>query len=186
VFDNAISRMQKALSETPHAPYEQALVDLGLYAGASESLSRSKADAAPDGAWLFGEISWITWEAKSEAKPEGELGADDTLEAGGHLRYVSRKRDQEPPGDSFGFIIAPQQRTHPAAAAIAEEHLWLLRTEQVLDLHHKIARTWRRLRTLSDVTPQVAGDALHAEQALPTQWIPDLKTHRVMDEHRDA
>lgn len=175
-FDTTITRMRKAISEKPSAPYEQALVDLGQYAGASESIPRSKATAAPDGAWLFGDITWISWEAKSEAKDDGELGADYTREAGGHLRYLSRSRDQDLPSDSFGFIVTPQTRTHPAASLVAEDHLWLLRPDQVLDVHDKIVRAWRRIRSLNTPDRRSTAEILRQEQALPTQWIANLRT----------
>lgn len=180
-FDAAIAKMHKGLSETPHAAYEQAIVELGLFAGVSESLPRSNADAAPDGAWLFGDISWITWEAKSEAKPEGELGARYTGEAGGHLRYIARTRSEEVPEDSFGFIVTPQQRVHPAAVKVAEDHLWLLQPVGILDLYRKIVRTWRRLRTLHEVDRHCAAQILREEQALPTQWAASLRAARLAD-----
>jgi hypothetical protein len=180
-FDTAITRMRNAMSETPAAPYEQALVDLGQYAGASDSLARSKASAAPDGAWLFGDITWISWEAKSEAKDDGELGADYTREAGGHLRYLSRSLDQDLPGDSFGFIVTPQTRTHPAAALVAEDHLWLLRPDQVLNLHDKIVRGWRRARSLNNPGRLTVADIFSDERALPTQWIADLRSTRLAE-----
>lgn len=81
-FDARTTSIQMAMPETFVAPYEQALVDLGQYAGVSEGLARSKAAVAPDGAWPFGHITWISWEAKSEAKKDGELGADYAREAG--------------------------------------------------------------------------------------------------------
>ncbi|MEO6703264.1 MAG: DEAD/DEAH box helicase, partial [Jatrophihabitantaceae bacterium] len=181
VFDTATNQMRQALSAKAPNPYEQALVDLGTYAGASESVPKSKAAAFPDGAWLFGEITWISWEAKSDAKDDGELGADYTREAGGHLRYLSRSRGQDLPEDSFGFIITPQRRTHSAASLVAEDHLWLLRPEQVLELHDKIIRAWRRLHSLNNPTPHTAADILRDEQALPSQWIPRLRTTRLAD-----
>ncbi|MFB8369620.1 DEAD/DEAH box helicase [Pseudarthrobacter sp. NPDC055928] len=180
-FDTAVTQMRKAVSEKPATPYEQALVDLGHYAGASESLARSKSAAAPDGAWLFGDITWISWEAKSEAKDDGELGAGYTREAGGHLRYLSRSRDQDLPGDSFGFIVTPQTRTHPAAALVAEDHLWLLRPDQVLNLHDKIIRAWRRVRSLNNPDMRAVAGIFSQERALPTQWISDLRTTQLAE-----
>lgn len=185
-FDARTTSMRTAMSETSAAPYEQALIDLGQYAGASESLARSKAAAAPDGAWLFGDITWISWEAKSEAKSDGELGADYAREASGHLRYLSRSRDEDLPGDSFGFIVTPQTRTHAAASFVAEDHLWLLRPDQVLDLHDKIVRAWRRVRSLNNPDRRTIAEIFRAERALPTQWIVDIRTTHLAELHTAA
>ena len=181
-FEPAVAAMSAALANTPHSAYEQGIVDLGLFAGASESLPRSKVDAAPDGAWLFGDITWVTWEAKSEAKPTGELGADDTREAGGHLRHVANSRSEDAPEDSFGFIIAPQERIHPASIAVAEEHLWLLRPTDLVDLSNRLVRAWRRIRSTNADTETVVGEILSDEGVLPTQWCARLRHQRVKDE----
>jgi hypothetical protein len=180
-FEATAAKMEQGLSGTPHAAYEQAIVDLGLFAGATESLPRSNADAAPDGAWLFANLSWISWEAKSEAKPDGELGAHYTGEAGGHLRYVARTRGQELPEDSFGFIITPQQHVHPAAAKVAEDHLWLLRPADSMELYRRIMRAWRRLRTRNDVDARTVADIFREEQALPSHWTAVLRNQRISD-----
>jgi hypothetical protein len=142
---------------------------------------RSKAHAAPDGAWLFGGITWITWEAKSEAKPDGELGAGDTREAGGHLRYVSRTRGEEVRTDSFGFIIAPQERIHPAAATG-------LKTTSGLPAQSKSSTCYRASPEHGDdcaaimgLTPRSRLKILRTEQALPTQWMPHLRTSLIAD-----
>ena len=51
----------------PVSPYEAALVTLGQLAGAVPSDGDHGASAAPDASWIFGDVVWVAWEAKSEA-----------------------------------------------------------------------------------------------------------------------
>lgn len=180
-FDSLVSKLKRDLANTASTAYEEALVLLGEFAGASDSLPRSKATAAPDSVWLFGDVTWVSWEAKSEAKSDGELGADYVREAGGHLRYASRSLERVLPSDSLGFIITPQQRIHPSAALVAENHLWLQRPEGILDLSGKLIRAWRRIRSAgcSDMTS--IADVFREESALPTQWRSALCVERLAD-----
>jgi hypothetical protein len=180
-FESTVSTLKRDLANTASIAYEEALVLLGEFAGASDSLPRSKATAAPDSVWLFGDLAWLSWEAKSEAKSDGELGADYVREAGGHLRYASRSLDRALPGDSLGFIITPQKRIHPSAALVAEDHLWLQRPEVILELCDKLVRAWRRIRSVgcSDVISISA--TFREEKALPTQWRAMLCTNRLAD-----
>jgi len=103
VFDTEINAARAALLDSPHRPYEAALVTLGLLAGATPSEGDKGNDAAPDATWIFGTTTWVVWEAKSEARIAGEVGADDVRQAGGHLRYVATKRGEVAPGDSGSF-----------------------------------------------------------------------------------
>ena len=123
VFDTEVAAARTALTSTASKPYEAALVTLGQLAGAQPSDADHGASAAPDATWIFGTIMWVAWEAKSKANPDGELGADDVREAGGHLRFIAKQRNQAAPGDSVVLLMAPQNRIHPSAHAVAEDHV---------------------------------------------------------------
>jgi hypothetical protein len=178
VFDTEAAAARMALTSTASKPYEAALVALGQLAGAQPSDGDHGASAAPDAPWIFGTIMWVAWEAKSEAKADGELGADDVREAGGHLRFIAKQRDQAAPGDSVVLLMAPQYRIHPSAHAVAEDHVYLVRQDQVIDLLDRLVRAWRtaRARDLTALSTPDLTAIFAAEQALPSQWLAQLRT----------
>jgi hypothetical protein len=177
VFDTEVLRVRTALQETPATPYEAALVGVGQFAGAVPS-EGSNTDAAPDAVWIFGTEIWVAWEAKSEARPEGELGADDVRQAGGHLRFTEARRSEAAPGDSSVFLVTPQERTHSSAHAVAEGHVYLVRPGEVLDTFDRLVRAWRTARS-RDIGTLAITDLVaifRAEDALPSQWLPRLRS----------
>ena len=186
VFEPEIQATHAALADTPSKPYEAALVILGQLAGAVPSEGDGGNDAAPDATWIFGDTMWASWEAKSDAHEDGELGAEDVRQAGGHLRYAATKRSQFIPGDSPGFLVTPQQRTHPSAHAVAENHVYLVRPAQVLDLFDRLVRAWRTARTrdLDNLSLLDLATIFANEGALPSQWVPRLRIDPLQRQHK--
>ncbi|GAA2679831.1 MULTISPECIES: DEAD/DEAH box helicase [Actinosynnema] len=178
VFDTEVRKARAALLATPHKPYEAALVVLGRLAGAVPSEGDGNNQAAPDAIWVFGSTMWVAWEAKSEAGEGGELGAEDVRQAGGHLRFTAKSRAEAAPGDSPTLLMTPQARVHPSAHAVAESHVYLLRPDAVIDLFDRIVRAWRTARTrdLDSLTPADLAAVFAVEGALPSQWLPRLRT----------
>jgi hypothetical protein len=178
VFDTLITTTRAELADTPSGPYEAALVTLGQLAGADPSHGDGGSDAAPDAVWIFGDVLWVAWEAKSEARPDGELGASAVRQAGGHLRFTAAQLDQAVPSDSPSLLIAPQARVHPSARAVAENHVYLVRPDDVVELFDRLARAWRTARTrdLTALTPADLAAIFRTEEALPSQWLPRLRT----------
>src|SRR5439155_5884953 len=142
--------------------YEAGLVTLGRLAGADPSIGNGGADAAPDAVWIFDRVAWVAWEAKSNAEETTELDADRVRQAGSHLRFTENQRDESPPGDSVTLIMSPQERVHPAARAVAEANIYLVRPLAILDLHDRLVRAWRTLRaqTPSSLTASDAASTL--------------------------
>ncbi|MFF5304818.1 DEAD/DEAH box helicase [Streptomyces sp. NPDC013161] len=181
VFDPEILRARAALADKPRKPYEAALVLLGQLAGAVPSEGDSNNDSAPDATWIFGNTAWAAWEAKSEAESDGELGSVYVRQAGGHLRFAADKRGEAAPGDSPAFLVTPQERIHPSAHAVAESHVYLVRPPEVLEVFDRLVRAWRTART-RDLTSLGARDLIgifHAEGALPSQWLPYLRSRPI-------
>ncbi|WP_405458116.1 DEAD/DEAH box helicase family protein [Streptomyces sp. NBC_00101] len=179
VFDTAIHSARAALTDTPRKPYENALVLLGQLAGAVPSEGDGNNDSAPDATWIFGDALWAVWEAKSEARPEGELGAGDVRQAGSHLRFAADKRGEAAPGDSPCLLVTPQERIHPSAHAVAESHLCLVRPHEVVDLFDRLVRAWRTARTrdLSSLSTTDLLAVFRTENALPSQWLHLLRAY---------
>ena len=178
VFDSTIQSARAALLDTPRKPYEAALVVLGQLAGAVPSEGDSNNDSAPDATWIFGTAIWVAWEAKSDARTDGELGANDVRQAGSHLRFIATKRAESAPGDSPAMLMTPQARVHPSAHAVAERHVYLVRAGKVVDLFDRLVRAWRtaRTRNLETLPPAELAAIFAGEGALPTKWLPQLRT----------
>jgi hypothetical protein len=180
-FDGLLTELRSSLGGTSPRPYEQALVKLGGLAGASETRGNGGADAAPDATWIFGDALWVGWEAKSDAKPDGELGATDVRQAGSHLRFIESEMDTAAPPGSLTVISSPQVRIHPAASQVAEEHVFLMTPAEVMDLVDRLVRAWTTLRARHSVPPPT--DAIHAalqrEGCLPSQWLHALSARSI-------
>jgi hypothetical protein len=178
VFEDEIARARTALEDTPAKAYESALVLLGQLLGATPSEGDGNNDSAPDATWIFGRTTWVGWEAKSEAKPAGELGAGDVRQASGHLRFAADRHGAAAPGDSIVVLVTPQQRIHESAHAVAEAHVYLARPPQILDLFDRVVRAWRaaRSRDMSALSIDDLAVVFEREGALPSQWLPSIRT----------
>lgn len=177
VFESAVVSIAKGLGETASKPYEAALVRMGKFLGATEAYGDGNATAAPDAVWIFDGLEWTTWEAKSEAKPGGFVSADNSKQASGHLRFITDKRQSQPPSGSHGFLTTPHTEIHSSARALAEDHVFGVQPAQVLDLFSRTVRAWRKLRTMGSAPTHDDVTALFAEhRCLPSQWLADLTT----------
>lgn len=176
-FEPTAADMLNALGATDSGPYENAVVLLGQFAGASETSGDLGHGAAPDAVWEFGEHLWIAWEAKSEAAPAGELGASDARQAGSHLRYHASTSGRTIPSGSISVIITPQTQPHPAASHVAEDHVYEVAPTTLTALASRIIRAWRDARAAAfgaqdqAVRRTAALNALNNHNALPTEWL---------------
>ncbi|MEE1826610.1 DEAD/DEAH box helicase family protein [Streptomyces sp. BE20] len=179
-FEQTITQARTDLAGTAYKAYEAGLVILGTLAGASESYGNNDDEdpAAPDAVWIFEEARWATWEAKSEAQPTGQVGADNVRQAQGHLRYTEAQRKEPAPSDSVSFLVSPKPGVMPSARMLAEEHVYLVRPPQALDLCDRLGRAWRnaRGRDIPALSVQQLAAVFGAEQALPSQWLPALRS----------
>jgi hypothetical protein len=182
-FDATITAARSGLAGREAGAFEEGLVVLGRLCGAT-SEPESGGTAAPDAAWRFGECCWVSWEAKSEANPDGELAVNDVRQAGSHLRYMSQQHNQAIPTGSISFIVTPQATTHPTARAVAEAHLHQLRPQDVLDLFDRLVRAWRSIRSTGSSFGQTFA-ALRTEEALPSQWSLKLTSNPVAPQPDD-
>jgi hypothetical protein len=184
-FDPMVGEILAGLSQTERRSFESALVKLGLLAGATDSVGDGNAQAAPDASWAFGSNVWVTWEAKSEAQPDGEVSVGSVRQANGHLRYMADDRNEAIPSGSLSALTTPQTRIHPTAVALAESHTRLVTLAFPLELAQQLVHAWRVIRTsvAPDTDPEQARraiyDSLMRQGCLPTQWLESLDAHPV-------
>ncbi|MFG3517676.1 DEAD/DEAH box helicase family protein [Streptomyces bobili] len=184
-FEQTVTATRSGLANTEHRAYEAGLVSLGLFAGASESYGNNDDEdpASPDVVWIFSDSRWVSWEAKSEAQPTGAVGPNDVRQAQSHLRTVESERDTSAPSDSFSLLVSPKPSVMPQARAVAEDHIHLVRPPQVLDIFDRLVRAWRtaRSRSINSLTVVELAALFHAEGALPSQWMTELRSSPVKE-----
>jgi hypothetical protein len=180
-FTAAVTTARAGLQATDdHRPFEAALVTLGTLAGATVSYTYDddREQTKPDAVWIFGDEQWVIWEAKSRATKTGSIGPSDVKQAGGHLRTVEADRTTTAPGDGVCLLVSRKPGVLPSAQNLAEGHVFLVRPESVLEMFDRILRAWQKLRSrgLSSLDVASAAEIFRAEDALPTQWLPTLRT----------
>lgn len=142
------------LAQTRWQKYEAGLKTLGWFAGATEVFDNGGADAAPDSTWIFGDILWVAWEAKSEATSDSSVSAKYTRQASSHLRFIGHKREEEPPVGSFTGFATPQTEVEHAARAVCEDDVYLVPVHAPADLLAALERAWTKARTLGSAVSE--------------------------------
>ncbi|QXC45206.1 DEAD/DEAH box helicase [Rhodococcus qingshengii] len=185
-FEAAVANARTGLTGTESGPYEEGLVLMGKLAGATESYTYDDDDvqAAPDAVWIFPDRQWVVWEAKNMATNTGSVGANNVRQAGSHLTYVETERNSASPPDSLCLLDSPKPKVEPSARMVAASNVYLVRPTEVLGIFDRLVRAWRAARAVSvdliDTTDLAR--AFNAEKALPSQWLPELRTKPIATE----
>ncbi|MET3960020.1 hypothetical protein ABIE52_006955 [Rhodococcus sp. OAS809] len=172
-FANRSSTMLSNLSKKSAPPYEQALAELGLLIGASESF-KPQGKGRADTVWIW-DSAWITVEAKSESEDHGLLSMDYVRQANTQLDSVAGDRaHDEPPSGSVSFIVSTRRVVDPDAVDIARPHLYLVPTQLIAEIAHDVVRAWNELRGVAfGVDPEALHDSaariFWEHRVLPTQ-----------------
>jgi hypothetical protein len=132
------------LSAKEHGPYEAGLSTLGHLLGAEAFKPQGKGRA--DSAWIFGDLWWVSLEAKSEALASGLVSMDNVRQANTQLRSLASDRAAEIPMASVSIIVSPRLLADPDAISIAEENLRLCSPPDVLALAHDLVEAWNAMR----------------------------------------
>ncbi|MCD4849705.1 DEAD/DEAH box helicase family protein [Arthrobacter sp. AK01] len=168
----------RGLNQNSYKPFEGGLVTLGMLAGASESFGNNGEQAAPDAVWIFGDLLWVAWEAKSEAKPGGKVPARYSREASSHLTFTATKRTEEAPESSFICYVTPQTSADAGAMAVAGEDVFMLPLHEPSTLLARLEKAWTTARAMGDgVEVLTVLQALKQEGCLPSQWIAHYMRH---------
>jgi Type III restriction enzyme, res subunit len=148
------------LSRPAASSFEQGLELLGKLLG-FESERPAKQDAAPDAGWRDDERLWILWEAKTEELAHNPVNAnDDVRHANSHATWMQTTFGWSPlPAQLVTVIATPKTTIHPAAAAVAEEHVALVAPETVGELAERAIGAHRAVRARY---PALTGEELAA------------------------
>lgn len=138
------TQMIEKLTGTDHIPFESALSTLGGLLGAEAY--KPPGNGRADSVWVFGQLWWLTLEAKSEALATGLVSMDNVRQANTQLRSLAADRDSDIPELSASIIVSPRLLADPDAVAIAEPHVNLCSPGDVLGLAHDAVEAWRELR----------------------------------------
>lgn len=145
-----VTQMRANLSQREAKAYEQGLVSLGNLLGADAH--KPDKEARADALWRWSDEMWAAWEAKTEAKDENDISADDIRQANTHLRAASADLDEEVPPGSHIFLVSGKSTVHHAARALAAEELSFAPIDDVQQVAERVEAVWMTLqgRLLSD------------------------------------
>jgi hypothetical protein len=169
----------EGLSGTDPEPYERALVVLGGLLGASSYRPEGKGRA--DAVWIFGQNLWLTLEAKSDASAAGLVSMDNVRQANSQLRSLAADRDEEIPAASASIIVTPKQLVDPDAVAIAEDHLHLCGTSDMLFLAHDTIEAWRDIRASATNLEGVEAHSVIRQRFADRRLLPAALRERIAD-----
>ena len=143
-FTRAVTEMKENLSQRAANRYEQGLVTLGKLLGAEAH--KPEEEARADAVWRWSDEMWAAWEAKSEAKDENDISADDIRQANTHLRAASADLDEEVPPGSHIFLVSGKSTVHDAARALAADELSFTLIDDVQQVAEKVESVWMSLQ----------------------------------------
>lgn len=173
-----LKNAKHGLAQKKFKPFEARLVTLGALAGASESFGNNDEQAAPDAVWIFGDLLWVAWEAKSEAKPGGKVSARYAREATSHLAFTSTKREQGVPEASFTCFVTPQTSADAGARAVVADNVFMLPIHGPGTFLSRLEKVWTTARSMGDGLEELTVlRAMAQEACLPSQWIAQYTKH---------
>ncbi|CDM79516.1 DEAD/DEAH box helicase family protein (plasmid) [Mycobacterium marinum] len=179
-YEKGLTAAKAGLAQTQWKKYEVGLTTLGWFAGATDVYNSGGEQAAPDSIWIFPDKLWVAWEAKSEADPNSSVSAKYAREASSHLRFIAKKRQEQPPVGSFTAFPTPQSEVSHAARAVCEDDVYLVPAHAAAELLAALERAWTKARTLSSAVDEASVlSALKAAACLPSQWMPQLTRQRL-------
>lgn len=148
-----VTEMKDSLSQREARRYEQGLVTLGKLLGAESH--KPPAEARADAVWRWSDEMWAAWEAKSEAKDENDISANDIRQANTHLRAASADLDEEIPPGSHIFLVSGKSTVDDTVRALAVDELSFAVLDDVLAIAENVEAVWMSLqgRLLSAADP---------------------------------
>lgn len=179
-----LKAMRLALAESASGPYESALSQLGRFLGA-EAFKPSGSGRC-DSAWLWGSSMWVTFEAKSEANPDGLLSLRDIRQTNTQLDQlaVDQQADNSPAG-SPSIVISDQMSADPEYAPVANANVYLASTAEIGQIAADVETVWTELSARNDTGASAQAlresvtSLLKDNGCLPTQLLDRLMRDRI-------
>lgn len=172
-----VAEMQSGLSVIDHNNYEPALSTLGKLLGAEAW--KPKGDGRADSVWCWGNELWLTLEAKSEHKDDGQIGLDDVRQVNEHLKFLAEDRKVIIPGGSSSIMISPREAFKQDALVIAERFTFKVTLMEVLALASAVERCWLVLLTLRNLTNDVERRRAVEQTLTDARLLPSDVTDRL-------
>jgi len=150
-FEREMNQMLDLLAATVPNQYEDGLARLGRLLGFTTI--RRKATATPDNVWVSTPL-WIGIEAKSDAAPTSEIGANTIRQAASHLVWAKSELKIEPPVDSFVALVTPQTTIEDEAEKYWTDILFAISPREILRLAEDAVAAWRQTRIEGRGSPE--------------------------------
>lgn len=151
-----VERMIQNLSQTEAELFEPGITELGILLGADASKPSAKGRC--DSVWCWGEHRWVAIEAKSAQLPNQPIPHSDIRQIGDQLRLMRQDRDaDEIPFGSASILVTPRQFLAQDAIGAAEDHVYIVTPEEILNIAKTVARAWETLNRPSKATDESVG-----------------------------
>ena len=173
------AEMIEGLTGTDPGAYERCLSTLGALLGAEAAKPSGKGRA--DSVWIFGDLWWLTLEAKSEALPTGLVSMDNIRQTNTHLRSVATDRDEVLPDGSVSVIVTPKELVDSDAVAIADEHLHLCKPSTLLSIAQDTIESWRQIRASAMNLEGAEAHAAIRQRFADRRVVPSAIRERIAD-----
>jgi hypothetical protein len=182
-FGRATDRMLERLSDTTATPFEEGLTDLGRLLG--YEADHPTGDNDPDSVWVASDGMVFVWEAKSNERSDGEIGARTAQQAAGHRAWVLNHRHLAADARVVTLLASDRGRATPAALLHAAD-VCVVSLDDVRRLAETTVSALARVRALG-VKDDGAGlrsvivDQLGEAGLLPTALGRALTARRLAD-----
>ncbi|MGA2164634.1 MAG: DEAD/DEAH box helicase [Solirubrobacteraceae bacterium] len=182
-FSRETKRIRDRLDQLEPTPYEEGLTSLGRLLGFDAD--HPGGDNNPDSVWVASERLAIVWEAKSEERAGGEVGARTAQQAAGHAAWVRAHRNLADDAKVLALLISDRERMSNSATIHAGD-VCVVGLDEVLEMADRAVAALARVRARGQAGDDVGLRALLVDELksaglLPTQLYERLGRRRLAD-----
>jgi hypothetical protein len=178
------NKIADGLAATEASRFEPALSELGKLLGAEAYKPPGKGRA--DSVWIYGDLWWLTIEAKSDAQAEGLISMDNIRQTNTHLRILSSDRGEPIPSESASVIATQKQLVDPDAGAVAEPHVFICGCDDLEALAADAIEAWRSIRTSAINLNGAVAESIVREKLSDHRLLPTSIRERIVDRRADS
>ncbi len=174
-----VQELTEGLNGTEAPRYERALSVLGGLVGAEAEKPIGKGRA--DSIWIFGDLWWLTLEAKSDVEPTRLVSMQDIRQANTQLRSLASDRQTETPEGSLSVVVTPCRLVDPDAVVIAEGHVHLCSPAAIWGLAGDAVEAWGEIRAAATNLEGEEGRAVIVKRLIDHRLLPSAVRERIAD-----